>query len=119
MNVVKKIVLLLSAILFVCVASCFGAACSKPEANWATYHNPKYGYTIDYPRDWDLDTSREPQEISISLPTTFAVVHISVIEGWLPIDTIITGFQEVWLSGCENSKVISSRSLESKWQWAI
>jgi len=119
MNVVKKIVLLLGAILFACVASCFGAACSKPEANWATYHNPKYGYTIDYPRDWDLETSEAPQSISIWHPTAFAVISISVVEGWLPIHTRITGFQEIFFAGLENSKVISSRSLEGKWQWAI
>ena len=119
----KRVLLIL--VLGVLLLGACGSPTTAPPAeevstNWATYRNPTYGYTIDYPRDWDLDTSEAPEDVSIYPPTTaLAAVTIMVFEGSLPIDTRTGLFQDSYLASWENSKVISSRSLEGKWQWII
>ena len=106
-------VLLIVGLVFLLASSVI--SCGQTET-WTTYHNPKYGYTIDYPRDWYLDTSEAPEKVFIGCPS--GDISISVYDTRLPIEDRTRLFLAV-LSLQEDNKVISNHSLDDKWEWVI
>lgn len=113
--------ILLLGLVFLLASSVIG--CSQSET-WTTYHSPTYGYTIDYPQNWDLDTSDALDIVSINSPPwclDCPVCNINIVgyEDFLSIDErknrILLSFSDTY----QDFKVISSHSLDGKYEWVI
>lgn len=62
-----------------CKNYCLKISNEAETADWKTYRNGEYGYEIKYPRDWTLDISGYPENISFKEPTqTFTGVGVNM-----------------------------------------
>lgn len=120
-NKPRLCLILLVGVVFLLASSVVG--CSQTET-WTTYRNPTYGYTIDYPQNWDLDTSDAPDMVFIDSPLwciDCSICNIGIIayEGSLSIDERKNVVLLTYSSGYPDFKVISSHSLDGKYEWVI
>lgn len=116
--------ILLLGLVLLLASSVIG--CSQSET-WTTYHNPTYGYTIDYPQNWDLDTSDALAIVSINSPTwclDCPVCNIEIVayEDFLSLDErknrILYTVRAIY-GDFEDFEVISSHALDGKYEWVI
>ena len=119
-------VLLIVGLVFLLASSVIG--CSQTET-WTTYYNPTYGYTIDYPQNWDLDTSGAPIEVYIDSPLwcidcpvcTIGIVGMGEYGKFWSTDEM-QSFMLNWIpyafgEDLEDVEIISSRGVDGKWKW--
>jgi hypothetical protein len=68
----------------------------QEEQNWNTYNSPEFGYSIQYPPDWEaLEESNYPQNTSSKMfdfPARYSlgalIVSIETVEKYLDTDTL-------------------------------
>lgn len=90
------------------------------------YRNSEYGYTIEYPREWKIDTTRPKRVLIHTSPSKgeFAFITISVLtKGGLSLDEAVE-FKKWYLVDVtadewKDLKFIYSHSLPIKWDWVI
>jgi len=120
-NKPKLYSILILGLVFLLASSVIG--CNQTET-WTTYHNPTYGYTIDYPQSWDLDTSDAPNVVLIYSPLwciDCPVCNIGIVayEGFLSIDERKNVVLDVLYDNYKDVEVITSHGLDGKWEWVI
>jgi len=124
-NKPKLYLILLVGLVFLLASSVIGCSQSETQTEtWTTYHSPTYGYTIDYPQNWDLDTSEAPNRVFIDSPlwcTDCPICSISILarESSLSIDEWKNVVLLTYSSSFPDFEVISSHSLDGKYEWVI
>lgn len=63
----KKIIALLILIVGIFSSGCTSIN-NDQTTNWLTYTNKKYSYTIDYPKDWNINTALGLNNVQIVSP---------------------------------------------------
>lgn len=103
-----------------------GEAYQGDTAESLLYRNSEYGYSIEYPRDWKIDTTRPKMVLIDTSPSKgeFAFITISVLtKGQLSLDEAVE-FKKWYLLDVtadewEDLKFIYSHSMPDKWDWVI
>jgi beta-lactamase superfamily II metal-dependent hydrolase len=85
---------------------------------WTTYHNAVYGYSIEYPEDWELDDS-DVSWVVISSEEHFAIVNIGVHDYPLSLEVEVDFWMDNFVYKWENVEVLSSHKPETRWDWVI
>jgi len=117
-------VLLIVGLVFLLASSVIGCSQSETQTEtWTTYHSPTYGYTIDYPQNFDLDTSDAPDTVFIDPPGgTDCLLCGMVIHGYEDFTSIDDRKNAILLSlpdAWPDCEVISSHALDGKYEWVI
>jgi len=83
-----------------------------------TYTNYMWGYTINYPNDWDVD-SAEPERTVIAPPPPYIgmVTIIADERSSLPIRDRVQIWLEAGAEHWDSFTVLESREVEGMWDW--
>lgn len=84
---------------------------------WASYQNPVYAYSIEYPEDWELDDS-DPSFVMLYSEEDYAFVRIEASE-YHSLQAAVNLFLDNVVYHWDDVKILSNQQSEGKWDWII
>ena len=117
-----KVFWLLITVLGIVLVS---ASCGEPEVTspYTHYMNEKYGYSLDYPSDWLLDTSApdfvKVHPVEFETPLYSCCVAIRPWAHTIPIDVCATLHIKHVSQTLEDVTILASQEQSDKWDWLV
>lgn len=100
------------------IALMSGAAIACTQPGFATYTNDTGGYSIDYPLNWQAETSKDSSIYIIKSPSHLASVRIDVI-GPMSAQQAAQRWLTAMGTGNADFALLENKPMEDFWNWYV